>query len=66
MQRLMRALVCINFICFSLYRVITLRERKLFLRRQTAAVVSLSSSGPADKAEEASRAKSALPRQHEP
>ena len=59
MQRLIVHLVCINFICFSLYRVITLRERKLFLRgRRQRSINELKRAR--DKAEEASRAKSAF------
>jgi len=59
MQRLIVHLVCINFICFSLYRVITLREQKLFLRgRRQRSINELKRAR--DKAEEASRAKSAF------
>ena len=59
MQRLIVHLVCINFICFSLYRVITLRERKLFLRgKRQRSITELKRAR--DKAEEASRAKSAF------
>ena len=59
MQRLVVHLVCINVICFSLYRVITLRERKLFLRgKRQRSINELKRAR--DKAEEASRAKSAF------
>ena len=59
MQRLIVHLVCINFICFSLYRIITLRERKLFLRgKRQRSINELKRAR--DKAEEASRAKSAF------
>ena len=59
MQRLVIHLVCINFICFALYRLINLRERKLFLRgKRQRSIVELKRAR--DKAEEASRAKSAF------
>ena len=59
MQRLIVHLVCINFICFALYRLINLRERKLFLRgKRQRSIVELNRA--LDKAEEASRAKSAF------
>ena len=59
MQRLVIHLVCINFICFALYRLINLRERKLFLRgKRQRSIVDLKRAR--DKAEEASRAKSAF------
>ena len=59
MQRLIVHLVCINFICFALYRLINLRERKLFLRgKRQRSIIELKRAR--DKAEEASRAKSAF------
>jgi signal transduction histidine kinase/CheY-like chemotaxis protein len=59
MQRLVVHLVCINLICYTLYRLISIRERKLFLRGKRQ--VSISELRRArDKAEEASRAKSAF------
>ncbi|MDQ2734635.1 MAG: ATP-binding protein [Pseudomonadota bacterium] len=59
MQRLVVHLVCINLICYTLYRMISIRERKLFLRGKRQ--VSISDLKRArDKAEEASRAKSAF------
>ena len=59
MQRLVVHLASINFMCFALYRVISLRERKLFLRgKRQRSIVELKRAR--DKAEEASRAKSAF------
>jgi len=59
MQRLVVHLICINLICYTLYRLISIRERKLFLRGKRQ--VSISELKRArDKAEEASRAKSAF------
>jgi len=59
MQRLVVHLICINLICYTLYRLISIRERKLFLRGKRQ--VSISDLKRArDKAEEASRAKSAF------
>jgi signal transduction histidine kinase/ActR/RegA family two-component response regulator len=59
MQRLIVHLACINFMCFALYRVISLRERKLFLRgKRQRSINELKRAR--DKAEEASRAKSAF------
>ena len=59
MQRLVVHLVCINFICYALYRLISIRERKLFLRgKRQRSINELKRAR--DKAEEASRAKSAF------
>jgi signal transduction histidine kinase len=59
MQRLIVHLACINFICYALYRLISVRERKLFLRgKRQRSIVELKRAR--DKAEEASRAKSAF------
>ncbi len=59
MQRLIVHLACINFMCFALYRVISLRERKLFLRgKRQRSINELKRAR--DKAEGASRAKSAF------
>jgi signal transduction histidine kinase/CheY-like chemotaxis protein len=59
MQRLIVHLVCINFICYALYRLISVRERKLFLRgKRQRSIAELKRAR--DKAEEASRAKSAF------
>ena len=59
MQRLVVHLICINLICYSLYRLISIRERKLFLRgKRQVSIVELKRAR--DKAEEASRAKSAF------
>ncbi|MEP7301347.1 MAG: ATP-binding protein [Caldimonas sp.] len=59
MQRLIVHLACINFMCFALYRLISLRERKLFLRgKRQRSIIELKRAR--DKAEEASRAKSAF------
>ena len=54
-----RAPRSINFICFALYRLISVRERKLFLRgKRQRSIIELKRAR--DKAEEASRAKSAF------
>ena len=59
MQRLVVHLASINVICYALYRLTNLRERKLFLRgRRQRSIVELKRAR--DKAEEASRAKSAF------
>ena len=59
MQRLVVHLACINFMCFALYRLISLRERKLFLRgKRQRSINELKRAR--DKAEDASRAKSAF------
>ena len=59
MQRLVVHLACINFICYALYRLISVRERKLFLRgKRQRSIVELKRAR--DRAEEASRAKSAF------
>ncbi|MGZ5184921.1 MAG: ATP-binding protein [Caldimonas sp.] len=59
MQRLIVHLACMNFLCFSLYRLISVRERKLFLRgKRQRSIAELKRAR--DKAEEASRAKSAF------
>jgi signal transduction histidine kinase/CheY-like chemotaxis protein len=59
MQRLIVHLASINVICYALYRLISLRERKLFLRgKRQRSIVELKRAR--DKAEEASRAKSAF------
>ena len=59
MQRLIVHLACMNFICYSLYRLISVRERKLFLRgKRQRSIIELKRAR--DKAEEASRAKSAF------
>jgi signal transduction histidine kinase/AmiR/NasT family two-component response regulator len=59
MQRLIVHLACINLICYALYRLTTLRERKLFLRgKRQRSIIELKRAR--DKAEEASRAKSAF------
>ena len=59
MQRLVVHLVSINVICYALYRLISLRERKLFLRgKRQRSIIDLKRAR--DKAEEASRAKSAF------
>ena len=53
------ALVCMNFICYAFYRLISMRERKLFLRgKRQRSIGELKRAR--DKAEEASRAKSAF------
>ena len=52
-------LACINFVCYALYRLISIRERKLFLRgKRQRSIIELKRAR--DKAEEASRAKSAF------
>jgi signal transduction histidine kinase/CheY-like chemotaxis protein len=59
MQRLVVHLICINLICYTLYRMISIRERKLFLRgKRQVSIGDLKRAR--DKAEEASRAKSAF------
>ncbi len=59
MQRLVVHLACMNFLCFSLYRLISVRERKLFLRgKRQRSILELKRAR--DRAEEASRAKSAF------
>ena len=59
MQRLIVHLASINVICYALYRLISLRERKLFLRgKRQRSINELKRAR--DKAEEASRAKSAF------
>ena len=59
MQRLVVHLISVNLMCFALYRLINLRERKLFLRgKRQRSIVELKRAR--DKAEEASRAKSAF------
>jgi|GEM_PF-1353599 len=59
MQRMTVHLFAINFMCFALYNLINLRERKLFLRgKRQRSIVELKRAR--DKAEEASRAKSAF------
>jgi len=59
MQRLVTHLVCINLICYTLYRMISIRERKLFLRgKRQVSIGELKRAR--DRAEEASRAKSAF------
>jgi len=59
MQRLVVHLACINIICYALYRLISMRERKLFLRgKRQRSIIELKRAR--DKAEEASRAKSAF------
>jgi len=58
-QRLVVHLVCINLTCYTLYRMISVRERKLFLRgKRQVSIAELKRAR--DKAEEASRAKSAF------
>ena len=58
-QRLVVHLGAINVMCFALYRLIGVRERKLFLRgKRQRSIVELKRAR--DKAEEASRAKSAF------
>jgi signal transduction histidine kinase/ActR/RegA family two-component response regulator len=57
--RLVVHLVSINLICYALYRLISLRERKLFLRgKRQRSIIELKRAR--DRAEEASRAKSAF------
>ena len=59
LQRLGLHLACINFVCYALYRLISIRERKLFLRgKRQRSILELKRAR--DKAEEASRAKSAF------
>ncbi len=56
-QRMVVHLAAINVMCFALYRLVNLRERKLFLRgRRQRTILELKRAR--DKAEEASRAKS--------
>jgi signal transduction histidine kinase/FixJ family two-component response regulator len=58
-QRLLVHLLSVNFMCFALYRLINLRERKLFLRgKRQRSIAELKRAR--DKAEDASRAKSAF------
>jgi signal transduction histidine kinase/AmiR/NasT family two-component response regulator len=58
-QRLVVHLGAINFMCFALYRLIGIRERKLFLRgKRQRSILELKRAR--DKAEQASRAKSAF------
>jgi signal transduction histidine kinase/CheY-like chemotaxis protein len=59
MQRLLVHIASVNFMCFMLYRLINLRERKLFLRAiRQRSMIDLKRAR--DRAEEASRAKSAF------
>ena len=59
MQRLVVHLGGINFMCYALYRVISIRERKLFLKvKRQRSINELKRAR--DRAEEASRAKSAF------
>jgi signal transduction histidine kinase/DNA-binding NarL/FixJ family response regulator len=59
MQRLTVHLACINFVCYALYRLISIRERKLFLRaKRQRSIIQLKRAR--DEAEKASRAKSAF------
>lgn len=59
MQRLVVHLTAINFVCYALYRLISIRERKLFLRgKRQRSILALKRAR--DKAEDASRAKSAF------
>jgi signal transduction histidine kinase len=59
MQRLIVHLAGINFVCYALYRLISIRERKLFLRgKRQRSIAELKRAR--DKAEDASRAKSAF------
>ncbi len=59
MQRLVVHLAGINFMCYALYRLISTRERKLFLRgKRQRSINELKRAR--DRAEEASRAKSAF------
>ena len=58
-QHLLVHLVSVNFMCFALYRLINLRERKLFLRaKRQRSIIQLKRAR--DEAEKASRAKSAF------
>ena len=59
MQRLVVHLAAVNLMCFALYRLISLRERKLFLRSKRQRNINELKRA-RDKAEEASRAKSAF------
>ena len=59
MQRLIVHMTSINFICYALYRLISLRERKLFLRGKRQGNINELKRA-RDRAEEASRAKSAF------
>ena len=59
MQRLGVHLAAINFVCYALYRLISIRERKLFLRGKRQRSISELKRA-RDRAEEASRAKSAF------
>lgn len=57
LERLVIHLACINAICYALYRLISVRERKLFLRgKRLVSIAELKRAR--DRAEEASRAKS--------
>ena len=59
MQRLVVHLICINVVCYALYRLISIRERKLFLRvKRQVSILELKRAR--DTAEDASRAKSAF------
>ena len=59
MQRLVVHMTCINFISYALYRLISVRERKLFLRgKRQRSITELKRAR--DRAEDASRAKSAF------
>ncbi len=59
MQRLVVHLAGMNILCFALYRLISIRERKLFLRsKRQRSINELKRAR--DRAEEASRAKSAF------
>jgi signal transduction histidine kinase/CheY-like chemotaxis protein len=59
MQRLIVHLGGINFVCYALYRLISIRERKLFLRaKRQRSIIQLKRAR--DEAEKASRAKSAF------
>jgi len=59
MQRLVVHLAAVNVMCYALYRLISLRERKLFLRSKRQRNINELKRA-RDKAEEASRAKSAF------
>ena len=59
MQRLGVHMAAINFVCYALYRLISIRERKLFLRGKRQRSISELKRA-RDKAEGASRAKSAF------
>ena len=59
MQRMVVHLAGLNFMCYALYRLISTRERKLFLRgKRQRSINELKRAK--DRAEEASRAKSAF------